>query len=159
MVALAIVSMFVVGLVLSLNRSAVTQAQVRNLKVARELGLYTLGQIEAGLYWEEIDDQIVGTYADLGFPDFSFEAAIGDQGFDSDLDETSDRYDPWADDEDDDSDDEEEVEEAYEQVRIKVSFFKLESYKNELELERWIPWEQVYGPSEEDAEAAEDNSP
>ncbi len=154
MVALAIVSTFIVGLVLSLNRSAMTQAQVRNMKVARELGLYTLGQIEAGLYWDEIDEQIIGTYADLGFPDFSFEAALGDEGFDSDIDETSDRYDPWADDEsnDDDGDEEEEVEEAYEQVRIKVMFYKLSEYKNELELERWIPWEQVYGPDEEDAE-------
>ena len=41
--------------------------------------------------------------------------------------------------------------ELYEKVRIRVEFPKLAEYENEIVLERWIPWEQVYGPDEEAA--------
>ena len=43
---------------------------------------------------------------------------------------------------------------AYEKVKVQVVFPPLAEFKNELILERWVPWEQVYGPSEEDLEAA-----
>ena len=33
---------------------------------------------------------------------------------------------------------------------MKVFFPKLRDYKNYLILESWIPWEQVYGPEEDE---------
>ena len=46
--------------------------------------------------------------------------------------------------------DEEDAEEPYEKVRIRVSFPVLSEYSNQLELERWIPWDQVYGEEEDE---------
>ena len=54
--------------------------------------------------------------------------------------------------------DDEDAAEPYERVSIRVTFPKLGEQKNEITLERWIPWEQVYGedPEEQGAEGGED---
>ena len=114
---------------MSLNRSSLTSAHVRNLKLARELGLFTLGQIESGYYWEQLhggDTQIPpGNYSEQGYPEFFFEVALGDEQFETDeYDEEDDyRYDPWASNNDDD-DDEEEAEQPYQTVRVRVDLLQ-----------------------------------
>ena len=45
--------------------------------------------------------------------------------------------------------------EPYERVSIRVTFPKLSEQPNEITLERWIPWDQVYGVDEDAAEEEE----
>ena len=46
-----------------------------------------------------------------------------------------------------------EAAEPYETVRIRVTFPKLGEQPNTLDLERYVPWEQVYGEDEEEKDA------
>jgi prepilin-type N-terminal cleavage/methylation domain-containing protein len=155
-----------IGLVLvlqGLNHSKMTAAHTRNLKLARELGLLTLGQVESGIYRDDIADGLRGDYSQEGWPDFAYEVAVGDQTFESRPDEgfaePSRRFDNWAAAREEEqanaqSSDEEADEEAvepYEKVRIRVTFPKLGESRNELVLERWVVWEQVYGAPEAQA--------
>jgi hypothetical protein len=55
--------------------------------------------------------------------------------------------------------DEEDIEEVYEKVRIRVVFPQFTELEAQVVLERWIPWEQVYGPSEEDEDAEVQEKP
>ena len=57
------------------------------------------------------------------------------------------------DDEEEEEEEEEEDEEPYEKVRIRITFPLLSEYSNQLELERWIPWDQVYEDEGDDASA------
>lgn len=157
------VTIVIVGIALTLvlqvlNSAQVSALQTRNEKLARELGLLTLGRIAAGLYREELRERFYGSYADELQPDFNFEVALGDETF---REQVSNRpgstpyYDAWNDEErlrEKREKDEEEgkTEQPYERVKIKVSFPKVEDYVDHLILERWIPWKQVYGESEED---------
>jgi prepilin-type N-terminal cleavage/methylation domain-containing protein len=155
-----------IGLVLvlqGLNHSKMTAAHTRNLKLARELGLLTMGQVEAGIYRDDIADGLRGDYSQEGWPDFAYEVAVGDQTFESRPDEASTepsrRFDNWAaareeeqaNAESSDEEEDEEAVEPYEKVRIRVTFPKLGEAKNELVLERWVAWEQVYGATEAEA--------
>ena len=156
-----------IGLVLvlqGLNHSKMTAAHTRNIKLARELGLLTLGQVEAGIYRDDIAEGLRGDYSQEGWPDFQYEVAVGDMTFEGQpaeaYDEPSRRFDNWAaareeeqaqsDASTSEEEDEESVE-PYEKVRIRVTFPKLGEAKNELVLERWIAWEQVYGAAEGEA--------
>ena len=170
------VTIVIVGIGLTLvlqglNTSKKTAAQTRNMKLARELGLYTLGQVECGLYSDDIEEGLRGDYSQEGWPDFSYEVAVGDQTFTEEAPEDPDDPNkPWdngararADQQDSssssasastkDSEEEEEVE-PYEKVRVRVRFPKISDAKNELVLERWVPWEQVYGEAEDQAPQA-----
>lgn len=147
----------------ALNTAKLRAAQTRNHKLARDLALYTLGEIESGLYRDEVEDRFFGTYAEQEQPDFTFEVALGDeqlrdrpdaatQGFHDrfaqrqyDLERDPDR-DP----------DEEEAAKPFEKVKIRVVFPALSDFSNELILERWMPWEQVYGPPEEETQPEEE---
>ena len=147
----------------ALGTSTSSAAQTRNLKLARELGLLTLGRIECGLYREEIQDRFYGTYAEDGEPDFEFEVALGEEVLQDELedyDPNSPFYDSWNDPDryDDEDDEDEEATQPYEKVKIRVTFPKIREYKNSLILETWVPWEQVYGPTE-DEEAEEGQQP
>jgi prepilin-type N-terminal cleavage/methylation domain-containing protein len=152
-----------VGLVLvlqSLNSAKLTVAQTRNLKLAKELAMFTLGQIESGKYWEDADrGRFEGTYADQGYPDFHFEVVLGEETFREEYEEDPARaFDNWRYDEDYDQqeeDAEEQAEEAYEQVQIKITFPAIKQADNTLILERWIAWDQVYEPAEKEEEGAE----
>jgi prepilin-type N-terminal cleavage/methylation domain-containing protein len=157
-----------IGLVLvlqGLNTAKITAAQTRNLKLARELGLFTLGQIESGLPRDEIESGMQGSYAEEGYPDFTWEVALGedalpdrggqaaatDKPFDSwaPRDETtSSRSSSSQSDAAKKSDEEEDSEEPYEKVKLRVTFPKIREFQNELVLERWMPWKQVYGEAE-----------
>lgn len=152
MVALVLVGGYLVYALMGLNVSKMTAAHTHNLKLARELGLYTLGQLEAGLFWEDMDDTIgPHSYAELdpAYADFEYTIYVGQENFELATEDPEQRFDSlgYADDEDDD-DDEEEEKRPYVEVMIRVTFPKLVEFPNQLILERWIPWEQVHGEGE-----------
>lgn len=143
-----------VGLVLvlqGLNTAKIMAAQTRNQKLARELALFTLGQVEAGLYQDDIRTGLVGNYSDLGYTAFNYEVKVGDETF-RDQDPNA-PYDSWRPTEREleqkKKDEEDEVAQPYEKVKVRVTFPKYAEYPNELVLERWIAWEQVYGTEDE----------
>lgn len=154
-----------IGLVLvlqGLNTAKITAAQTRNEKLARELGLFTLGQIESGLYQEDIELGLTGNYSDQGYTAFGYEVVVGDESFqDADPNAPFDSWKPRTQKELDDKKkkEEEEMPEPFEKVKIRVTFPKYAEYKNQLVLERWIPWKQVYGEKEDqDSQTAKSGS-
>jgi prepilin-type N-terminal cleavage/methylation domain-containing protein len=159
-VTLVIVSIGLVMVLDGLMRAKVSAAETHYRKVARELALLTLGQVEAGLFWEELDGDggtLTGTYAEENYEDFHYELVFGEDDFSSDDQRESDSgyHDSWrAQRERDerarkqDKDAEEETKKPFEKVRIRVSYPQLTDRESALVLERWIPWEQVYGSDE-----------
>jgi hypothetical protein len=155
-VTIALVGLALVWMLQALNTAKLTAAQTRNLKLARDLGLYTLGQIEAGLYVEDVtNDRLEGSYAELGYPDFFFEAVLGDQNFREQVRGVDGAFDNWRYEREERDDDEDQVEQPYEKVQIKVTFPKIQELTNELKLERWVAWVQVH-PPEDDEQTAEE---
>lgn len=167
-VTVLIVGTMLIYLLQGLNTTKMLAAHTRNTKLARELAVYKLGQIGSGLYQEDIDRGISGTFSEEGYPEFTYEVVVGDETFlDQPVDDRIQRpFDSWAPrdpgtsstrtstgETNSESDTEEEAEEPFEKVRIRITFPKLKEYKNELTMERWFPWAQVYGPAEEDAAA------
>ncbi|HVS19734.1 MAG TPA: prepilin-type N-terminal cleavage/methylation domain-containing protein [Planctomycetota bacterium] len=64
-VTIAVVGLALVWMLQALNAAKLTAAQTRNLKLSRELALQTLGQLESGLFEDDlVDDRIDGTYAE-----------------------------------------------------------------------------------------------
>ncbi|NOT31580.1 MAG: type II secretion system protein [Planctomycetes bacterium] len=177
MVTLLIVSIGLLLITQGLTRARFSAAETHHRKLARELALLTLGRLESGLFWEELDggdgDVLTGTYAEEGYEEFHYELVLGDEEFRERAEPDGRQgsyHDSWEYErereqrlrrEDDDKDEEEQVAEAFEKVRIKVGYprFGEELNESELVLERWIPWEQVYGSEEDDSrDAAEADS-
>lgn len=143
-----------------LNRAKLTAAQTRNFKLSRELALRTLGLIASGQFQDEIQSGLHGSYAEEGWPDFSYDVVVGDETFQTSTNDQT--FDSWApkptDTKKDDSkapqDPKDVVDQPYEKVKIKVTFptieIEKEQMKHELVLEEWIPWKQVYGEKEDD---------
>ncbi len=161
-VTIALVGLALAWLLQTLNTSKVTAAYTRNLKLARELALLTLGQIESGLYEEEVDeDRIDGTYAEEGYPDFVFEAVIGDENFRPDPNDQQ-AFDNWRHEQQQKSrtkkEEDEEAEQPYEKIQIKVTFPQIQELDNEYSIERWIPWRVLHPETPEDAAAADDSA-
>jgi prepilin-type N-terminal cleavage/methylation domain-containing protein len=164
-VTLVIVSMGLVLVLEGLMRAKVSAAETHYRKVARDLALLTLGQVEAGLFWEELDRDggtLTGTYAEEGHEDFSYELVFGEEDFadTSQYDRSQSGYhDSWRHEREREErdrpkdDDEEETEEPFEKVRIRVIYPQLTDRESALVLERWMPWDLVYG-SEEDARSS-----
>lgn len=149
-VTIVIVGMALVLCLQGLSGSKLQAAQTRNYKLARELGLQTLGEVGAGLWAGDVTDGLDGSYADRGHPEFSYELVVGEDQFLEESVFESGRYDSWNDrDEDEEDEDEEQTEQPYEKVRIKVTFPKLQDYEHTLILEQWFPWQQVYGDADE----------
>jgi len=152
-VTLVICSLALTLVLQGVNTAMSTAAHTHNRKVARDMALQTLGQVESGLFWEDMDDRLYGSYDEEGYPDFYWEVVVGDDAL-SDLDDDGEptlAYDSWAEDPyDDDDDDIEGAEEPFERVRIRVTFPKTGDWPSELVIERWIPWDQVYGSSGDD---------
>lgn len=157
-----------IGLLLvlqGLNTGKLTAAHTRNYKLSRELALLTLGQVESGEYQEDISSGLHGSYADEGYPDFTFDVVVGDETFrQKNADGTFDSWEPRPkknDPQDKDKQDEEK-EQPFEKVKIRITFPKLREFgenANELILERWIPWKQVYGETEDDKKKAAASTP
>jgi len=167
-VTLVIVSIGLVMVLEGLMKAKVSAAETHYRKVARELALLTLGQVEAGLFWEELDGDggtLTGNYAEEGYEDFNYELAFGEEDFrsTSERDERDSAYhDSWryarereerAREHDKD---EEKTKEPFEKVRIRIGYPQLTDRESALVLERWMPWEQVYG-SEEGAAAPKES--
>ncbi len=158
-VTIAIVGLALAWMLQTLSTSKMTAAYSRNLKLARELAVYTLGRIEAGLYEEELEsERIQGTYVDEGYPDFQFEAVIGDESLSPDPNDVR-AFDNWRHERDQrerrsssSDDEEEESEQPYEKVQVRVTFPKIGELKNEYVLERWLPWAQIHPVDPESAE-------
>ena len=148
-----------IGLLLvlqGLNTAKLTAAHTRNMKLARELGMLTLGQIASGVLQEDIESGYYDTYAEEGYPDFTFEIMLGDDTFREPTDDgTFNSWDPDLDEEEEDED-EEEAEEPYEEVRVRVTYPAIKDMPSQLTLEQWIPWKQVYGEKQDDEKAAGD---
>ncbi len=163
-VTIAIVGLALAWMLQTLSSSKMTAAYSRNLKLARELSIYTLGQIESGLYAEELDqDRIEGSYADEGYPDFFFEAVLGDESLSPNRDDAQ-AFDNWRHEQQvkqrNATREEEELEESeqpYEKVQVRVTFPKIGDLKNDYIVERWLPWKQVH-PDEEAAEGEQAGS-
>ena len=161
------VTIVIVGIGLTLilqgmNTAKMSAVNTHNTKLARDLALETLGEIESGLYREDLedsDDVLSGSYAERGYPEFYWEIVLGDETF-PDLEGRAEsqlhdswRPDPYEDEADEDKDEDEDDEEAaepYEKVKIRITFPKLQEYGNTLILEKWMDWEQIYGPIEEE---------
>jgi prepilin-type N-terminal cleavage/methylation domain-containing protein len=165
-VTIALVGIALAWLLQALNSAKLTAANARNIKLARELSLLTLGQIESGLFAKEIDDdRIEGSYADEGYPDFSFEAVIGDENLTPNP-EDGNAFDNWRHDQDQkkakessqDKKDEKEVEQPYEKIQIKVTFPKIQQSKNEFVIEKWVAWKQIHPDDPADASANSNSS-
>jgi len=159
MLTIAIVGIGLTLVVQGLSVSKVSALQTYNIKAARDLGLLTMGRIRAGLYQDELDSRLTGSYGEEGFEYFTFEVLLGDEQFEeSEGNENSPFHDSYQareerEDEADresDSDDDEELEEDYEKVHVKVSFPPVPDYRNYVVLEEWIRWKQVYGSDEEE---------
>lgn len=154
-VTIAIVALGLLWVIDGLQRAKMAAAHTNNRKIATELALLTLGQIEAGLFWDEIDDTMSGTYAEEGYEAFYWDVALGDESFldyepdDPTLPHDAFRYKREQEEEDDDYDEDEEAAQPYEKVKIRITFPKLTDQKAEVVFERWMPWELVYGPDEE----------
>ncbi len=164
-VTLVIVGVGLVLVMQGMNTAKLTAAHTYNRKVARQLALLTLGEVQSGLFWEDIDERLTGSYSEEGFPEWYWEVAVGDDAL-TDLSEPDAtlEHDSWRRDEydDDDEDEDEESEQPFEKVRIQVTFPKLGEWPNFITLERWIPWAQVYGEDDDeedgDGGAASDES-
>jgi prepilin-type N-terminal cleavage/methylation domain-containing protein len=172
-VTLLIVSIGLVLVLQGLTTAKVSAAETHYRKVARELALLTLGRVESGLFWEELDGDggtLTGTYVEEGYEDFHYELVFGEEDFSERserYDKNSNYHDSWEyarerereQSERDDKnggqdDDEEQAEEPFEKVRIRVGYPQLTDRESSLVLERWMPWEQVYGAKEGEAPAA-----
>lgn len=159
-VTLLIISIGLTMCVESLFVAKYQAAHTRNLKLARELGTMTLGQIESGVYQEEIQSGWSGSYAQEGYPDFYYEVLLGEDAFEDDYgaDETgfhdsfAARRERQEEERRDRDEDEDEVEEAFEKVKLRVTFPKTKQFRNDLVLESWMEWEQVYGSEEDEQE-------
>ncbi|MSR63246.1 MAG: prepilin-type N-terminal cleavage/methylation domain-containing protein [Planctomycetes bacterium] len=169
-VTLLIVGIGLTLVVQGLMNAKLQAANTHYRKLSRELALFTLGQLESGLFWEELDgggsngDTLSGTYAEEGHEDVSYEIVLGGEQFSEDQksydDKNSAYHDSWGYErerkqraEDKDKDDEDQVEEPFEKVRIKVRYPRFGERENSFVLERWIPWEQVYGSKDGDTKA------
>lgn len=157
-VTIVIVGMALVVLMQGLNTAKMTAAHTRNSKLASELARLTVGRVSAGLFQEDLDsnEYLDGTYADDGYPEFSWEILLGDETFpdaEEDEDEFRDRFDTFAWDDEDDDDDDEDADEPYEKVSVRVHFPAMREFENNLTLVQWIPWDQVYGSDEDEEEA------
>ncbi|MFN0008176.1 MAG: type II secretion system protein [Planctomycetota bacterium] len=169
-VTIVIVGIGMLLVLQGLNTAKMTAAQTRNVKLSRDLALLTLGQVASGQFQEEIENGLSGTYAEEGYPQFSYEVLVGDDAFDSAAEQDG-SFDTWRHQqqlkeereaerarESEDEEDPKESEEPFEKVKIRVTFvpkIRIDNteLKNEIVLEEWMPWKQVYGESE-DAEAA-----
>ena len=149
-VTIAIVGIVLVFSVQGLNNSKFQAANTRDLKIARELGLFKLAQFESGLYAEDIEDHMSGDFSEQEYPNFLWELVLGDEQFDEAVEDGDNlRFDSWAPDEDEDEEEEEDdAEEPFQEVRVKVTFSGPKEAPKELILERWMTWSHVYGEEE-----------
>lgn len=155
-VTIAIVAVVLTVMLQGLEGAKFSAAHNRARKTAYELGTEMMGLISAGLWQEEIESGLTGSFAEQDEPDFYWELALGEDALEERVDDGEDRpFDnfqarrEWEESQDDDEEDEENTE-PFEKVKLRVSYPKFSDFPDELTLELWVPWDQVYGPSEEE---------
>ena len=151
-VTIAVVGIAMVLLLEGLSAAKVNAARTRNMKLSKDLALLTLGRIESGLYEDELDDErIEGSYADDGYPDFSFQAVVGDENLPERYDdERGTFFDNWGwEREQAEYDDDDEVEQPYEKIQVRVISPRIGEHSNEYVLERWVSWDQLHPPEDD----------
>lgn len=170
-VTIVIVGIALVLLLQGLGGAKAQAFYTRNLKIADQLARKTLGEVAAGVYADEAEFGLDGSYADEDQPDFYYEVYFGADNFPRDTDRRDRGHDSWAyqrdreermreDEEREDTtnrageDEEDELREPYQQVLVRVTFPVMGDFENVHTIQEWIPWEQVYGPDEEEEEAA-----
>lgn len=160
-VTILVVGIGLIAVMQALSSAKSQAAHTANMKLSRELGLYTIGRVESGLYWDEFDgmDSYDGDYSEEGYDVYSFEILLGDDESFRPSDDSG-KFDSWTHEreleeeereregEDEDDLDDEEIREPYERVQVRVLSPPIRGMSNELILERWVPWDQVYGPEE-----------
>ena len=161
-ITLAIVALVLVTILQGMEGAKLTAHHTRQKKTAYELGVGLLGEVTAGLWREELESGMSGNFAELDEPLFNWELALGDDVLEeNDSDDQERPFDNFAarrdweernrsDSEEEEYEDGEEPVQPFEKIRIRVTFPKLRDFSNELTLERWVPWEEIYGPSEEE---------
>jgi prepilin-type N-terminal cleavage/methylation domain-containing protein len=156
-----------IGLLLvlqGLNTAKLTAAHTRNYKLSRDLALVTLGQIESGEFQKDIQNGLTGSYDEQGYPDFTYEVIVGDATF-TDKSTTTGQFDSWAptdaqkDQQDKDKASDQVQQQPFEKVKIRITFPKMAEFPNELVLERWMPWTQVYGDQTDPTKTAAAQDP
>jgi prepilin-type N-terminal cleavage/methylation domain-containing protein len=169
-VTILIVGMGMLWILQGLNAAKMTAAQTRNMKLSRDLALMTLGQVASGQFQEDVENGLSGTYAEEGYPQFRYEVLVGDESFSEGAPEDG-TFDTWRhqqelkeerearqareSEEEEEKEDPQERDEPFEKVKIRVTFEpKIRvgetEQPNELVLEEWMPWKQVYGEKEEE---------
>ncbi|MEM8712451.1 MAG: prepilin-type N-terminal cleavage/methylation domain-containing protein, partial [Planctomycetota bacterium] len=164
-VTLAIVAIVLVTILKGMEGSKLTAFHTKQKKVAYELGMGLIGEFSVGLWREEIEPGLTGSFAEQDEPDFFWELALGEEVFEETNDDTERPFDnfaarrDWEERNRSETEEEEmedgEIEEPFEKIRVRVTFPQLKDFTNELILEAWVPWEEVYGPSEEEASEAD----
>ncbi|MBK7644020.1 MAG: type II secretion system protein [Planctomycetes bacterium] len=159
-VTIVIVGTMLIYLLQGLNGTKLLAAQTRNNKLSRELALQKLGQVGSGIFQEDIDKGLTGTFADEGYPDFSYEVVVGDESFREQENQPQNaHFDSWnppnkQDEKDPTDPNAEPVEQPFEKVKIRVTSPKIQEFSNQLTLEQWFPWVQVYGEKQDDPSAS-----
>ena len=172
-VTIVIVGISLVLLLQGLGGAKAQAYYTQQIKIANQLARKTLGEIAAGEYAEEAEFGIDGSYADDDYPEFFYEVYFGEEDFPSEARRGSNdgRHDSWEHqrlqaerdrelEEDEDTtnrageDEDEEPREPFQKVFIRVTFPVAGDYEGVHELQQWIPWDQVYGPDEDEEEAA-----
>ncbi|QDU84758.1 hypothetical protein Pla163_18720 [Planctomycetes bacterium Pla163] len=168
-VTIVIVGIALVLLIQGLGGAKAQAYYTRNLKLADQLARMTLGEVAAGRYAEDAEFGIEGSYASEDYPEFTYEVFFGEENFPSDDGSrgSDGRHDSWTYQRERDlerreieerndttnragEDDEEEPREPYQEIMVRVSFPASREYANHRDVRAWIPWDQVYGPEEED---------
>jgi prepilin-type N-terminal cleavage/methylation domain-containing protein len=162
-VTIVIVGIGLLMVLQGLNNAKLTAAHTRNFKLARDLALVTLGQVESGEFQKDIQNGLTGSYSEQGYPDFTYEVIVGDATFREKTDTTT--FDSWAptdaqkEQQDKDKENGQVEQQPFEKVKIRISFPKMAEFPTELVLERWMPWNQVYGDQNDPTKTAAAQDP
>ncbi|MCP5024387.1 MAG: hypothetical protein GY930_21785 [bacterium] len=162
-ITIAIVGLTITYTLRALTAAQTTAAHTHEVKLAREMALRTLGEVSTGQFLVDSGEVLTGTYDEEIAPFMAYEVAFGDATLPTRThdDERERSFDNWQarDQYRQENNLEEDLDgehEPFEKVVIRVSFPKHSDLPDFIELESWIPWEQVYGLDEElDPEALE----
>ena len=164
-VTIVIVGIGLLMVLQGLNTAKITAANTRNYKLARDLALLTLGQVESGEFQKDIENGLTGSYAEQGYPDFTYEVIVGDATFRDKAQNPSGAFDSWAPtdaqlaQQQKDKDSDQPPAQPFEKVKIRITYPKMSEFPNELVLERWMPWTQVYGDQTDASKTAAARDP
>ncbi len=163
-ITIALVGLTITYTLRALTAAQTTAAHTHEVKLAREMALRTLGEVATGQFLVDGNEVLTGTYDEEVAPFMAYEIAFGDAVLPTRSSEQrfgDERpFDNWQAREQYrlENDTEEEVDgehEPFEKVIIRVTFPKHSDLQDYIELESWIPWEQVYGEDDPLDEAAE----